>query len=186
MRFLVTFLGVLVSLWGTGVVGSAIDGADPYSVGFGLFLEIGLIIPYAICMYIYCRPAYQEKRKKALAARAERWEKEARLQKLIKEAREAGEKARTTVVSTRLLGTGASKHKGDLSRAAMGAAVGGLLAGSPGAMLGGIATYQSIRNKKQKIQCFLVKYQDGHVEEREATVGSKEYKLYIEHLVWDE
>jgi hypothetical protein len=63
-------------------------------------------------------------------------------------------------------------------------AVGGFFAGAAGATLG-MATAKN-KNTNKNVRRFLVKYLDGHVEEKEATIGSAKYKEYMEHLVWEE
>jgi hypothetical protein len=87
----------------------------------------------------------------------------------------------TTVVSARLIGASAPEYKKSVGDMAVRGAVGGLF-GPAGAVIG-MATAKDKNVNKGKSR-FLVKYEDGHIEEKEAAVGDPLYKVYMEHLEW--
>lgn len=122
----------------------------------------------------------QQERKIAEQKRAEaqkRWKEE-------QARRKEAERLRTTVVATKLIGEGAAEYKKSVGSMAVRGAVGGLFAGTAGAALG-MASAKN-KNTNKNVRRFLVKYLDGHIEEKEATIGSAKYKEYMEHLVWEE
>lgn len=117
----------------------------------------------------------------------EAWKADAPERKRQKEEAQAirreAERRRTTVVSTRLIGEGSAEYKKSIGGMAFRGAVGGFFAGPAGAVLG-MATAKN-KNTNKNIRRFLVKYLDGHIEEKEAAVGSSMYKEYMAHLEWD-
>ena len=122
----------------------------------------------------------QQERKKVEQQRAEarkRWEEE-------RAHRKEADRLRTTIVATKLIGEGSAEYKKSVGSMAVRGAVGGLFAGTAGAALG-MASAKN-KNTNKNVRRFLVKYLDGHIEEKEATIGSAKYKEYMEHLVWEE
>lgn len=97
--------------------------------------------------------------------------------------RKEAERKRTTVVATRLIGEGSAEYKKSVGGMIARGAVGGIIGGTAGAALG-MATAKN-KNTNKDVRRFLVKYLDGHVEEKEATIGSARYKEYMAHLEWD-
>ena len=112
------------------------------------------------------------------AGAPERKRKREEMQAIRREA----ERKRTTVVSTRLIGEGSAEYKRSVGSMAFRGAIGGLFAGAAGATLG-MATAMH-KNTNKNVRRFLVKYLDGHIEEKEATIGSSQYKEYMAHLEW--
>lgn len=90
---------------------------------------------------------------------------------------------RTTIVATRLLGEGAAEYKKSVGSMATRAAVGSLFFGAAGGAIGA-ATAKS-KNVNKNVRRFLVKYLDGHIEEKEAIIGSAQYNTYMSYLEWD-
>lgn len=135
------------------------------------------IVLFLIFMKKYRSPEYKAKQQKAredLAA-----------YKAAEQERRAIEAERrrraTTVVSARLIGASAPEYKKSVGDMAVRGAVGGLF-GPAGAVIG-MATAKDKNVNKGKSR-FLVKYEDGHIEEKEAAVGDPLYKVYMEHLEW--
>lgn len=81
-----------------------------------------------------------------------------------------------TIVEVKLLGGGSAKQT---RYGLKGAVVGGLLFNVPGAIIGAIIP----KGTKQK-QRFLVKYEDGHTEIKEAFPGSDECKELMRYVKW--
>lgn len=104
------------------------------------------------------------------------------LEKYNKERAEAKRK-RTTPVSARLLGVSAAEYKRSVGSMAVRGAVGSIF--GPGGAMIGMATTKN-KNVNKDMRRFLVKYEDGHIEEEEVKVGSILYNRYMELLEWDE
>lgn len=83
------------------------------------------------------------------------------------------------IIEVKFLGSGFTKQsRGGLG----GAALGGLVAGPMGAVVGAAIPKN---DRKQKYR-FAVKYSDGSVNVREVYYGSAEYKKLIQYVKWDE
>lgn len=181
--FILIFWSILLISGITVVVGEPVAENIGLLV-FVIIVEIALIVFWIWCMNKYHSPENAEKmkqaREKAEKQRAEakkRWEEE-------QARRKEAERLRTTVVATKLIGEGAAEYKKSVGSMAVRGAVGGFIAGSAGAALG-MASAKN-KNTNKNVRRFLVKYLDGHIEEKEATIGSAKYKEYMEHLVWEE
>lgn len=171
-------MGCLVVLFGFGVFlfgGSAIvaiaEGSTDAIPGLIIFAIICLI-PFILCLKKYRSPEHQKKRKDAQ-------------EKLAAFHAESKEQLRlkTTIVSTRLIGEGSAEYKKSVGSMVVRGAIGGMLAGSAGATLG-MATAMN-KNTNKNVRRFLVKYLDGHIEEKEAVIGSSQYKEYMKYLEWE-
>ena len=180
MDVLVWLLGFFGVMWGGSIIVTIVEGNYDL-IWFGIFVEICLIALFVICFKRYRNPEYQAKLKEKRRKSQEAWAKIQADEAKRKQREAEAERRRTTVVSTWLLGgyTAQKKKTGNMLKRG---AIGGLLGGTAGAALG-MAT---AKNKNQQIRVFLVKYLDGHLEEKEAAVGTAEYEEYMEHLEWEE
>lgn len=177
MSFLVVLLGFALGFWGLAFIVLVADGATDALTGW-LIMFIIILVAFLYCLKKYRSPEYQAKLKKA----QEDWQASApereRIRQEEKERKRERERLRTTIVSTRLIGEG-SPGKGVGNMLKRGA-IGSILAGSAGAAIG-VATAKNDKNVRR----FLVKYLDGHIEEKEATIGSRMYEEYMAHLEWE-
>lgn len=178
MGCLVVLFGFAVGILSIATIGVIADGATDAIPGLIILLIICLI-PFILCLKRYRSPEYQKRMKEAQEKMAE-YRANAPERKAMR--REA-ERKRTTIVSTRLIGEGSAEYKKSVGNMLVRGAVGGFFAGSAGATLG-MATAKS-KNTNKKVRRFLVKYLDGHIEEKEATIGSSQYKEYMAHLEWE-
>jgi hypothetical protein len=186
MGCLVVLFVFAAGFWGLCTIATFVDGVAAAKV-LASIIEIALVALFIVCLKKYRSPENQEKMKKAQekwaeykAKAPERNKQQAELQAIRREA----ERKRTTIVSTRLIGEGSAEYKKGVGNMLVRGAVGGFFAGAAGATLG-MATAKN-KNTNKNVRRFLVKYLDGHVEEKEATIGSAKYKEYMEHLVWEE
>jgi hypothetical protein len=184
MSFLVAITGVGSVLWLLIILTLGGEFADPDATKFLMVFDAIHIVLFLICLKKYRSPEYKAKQKKA----QEEWaayKAEAPERKRQREERRAIEAERrrraTTVVSARLIGASAPEYKKSVGDMAVRGAVGGLF-GPAGAVIG-MATAKDKNVNKGKSR-FLVKYEDGHIEEKEAAVGDPLYKVYMEHLEW--
>ena len=183
MSCLVVVLGFAVGIIGLSLIISIIQ------TGFAtmapmLVFEVLLIIAFCACLKKYRSPEYQEKMKNAQEQTRKNYEEwKAGAPERERKKREA-ERLRTTIVSTRLIGEGSAEYKKSVGNVLVRGAVGGILGGTAGAALG--AATAKNKNTNKNVRRFLVKYLDGHIEEKETTIGSAEYKKYMAHLEWDE
>ena len=190
MGCLVALVLFVLIFWSLVLIsGITVVVGEPVAENIGLLVfiiivEIALIVFWVWCMNKYHSPENAEKmkqaREKAEKQRAEakkRWEEE-------QARRKEAERLRTTIVATKLIGEGAAEYKKSVGSMAVRGAVGGLFAGTTGAALGMASTKS--KNTNKDVRRFLVKYLDGHIEEKEATIGSAKYKEYMAHLVWEE
>lgn len=143
------------------VVGCIIGAAWNADVGAVL---IGLsVILLPVCVI----GAVVGKLKRNMKARQPEFERE------LAERREARRKA-GEIVEVQLLGGGSEKYT---RYGLKGAVAGGLFFGVPGALVGSIIP----KGTKQK-QRFLVKYEDGHTEIKEAFPGTDECKELLRYV----
>ena len=177
MSFLVAITGVLAGAFGIGMIGM-LAGGEVESVVAVLPIEVILIVLFLICLKKYKSPEYQEKRKNAREDYAKL--KEGRAE--YRERKQEIDRKRTTPVSTRLLGESAAEYKRSVGSMAVRGAVGSIL--GPGGAMIGMATTKNKNVNKDKRR-FLVKYEDGHVEEAEVKIGTALYERYMELLEWD-
>lgn len=179
MSFLVVLLGFAVGIFGLSMIVAMASGE---AVGGFIILEAVLVTLFCICLKKYKSPEYQAKMKNAQEQTRKSYEEwKAGAPERERQRREK-ERLRTTIVSTRLIGEGAAEYKKSVGSVAFRGAVGGLLAGSAGAVLG-MATAKN-KNTNKNVRRFLVKYLDGHIEEKEATIGSYRYNEYMKYLEW--
>ena len=178
MGFLVGITGVGTAFWLLVILILVGEVSDPEAIAVLLFFEAIHLLLFLVCLKKYRSPKYKAKRQKAkedLAAyKASAPER--------KRQREEDNRRATTVVSTRLIGTSAPEYKKKVGDVLVRGTVGGLF-GPAGAVIG-MATAKSKDVNKNKRR-FLVRYEDGHVEEKEVSVGGSLYKLYMEHLEWE-
>lgn len=140
-----------------------------------LIIAVVLLIVLVALIPIVKKSSYQKRWEEKRAAEKRYWEEE------HKKKQEA-ERLRTTVVATKLLGESAAEYKKSVGSMIARGAVGSVF-GPAGAVIG-MASVKS-KNTNQNVRRFLVKYLDGHVEEKEAVIGSKQYEVYMAHLEWD-
>lgn len=140
-----------------------------------LVIAVVLMIVLIALMPIIKNSEMQKRWEKKRADEKQHWAEE-------QTRRQETERLRTTIVSTRLLGEGAAEYKKSVGSMAARGAVGSLF-GPAGAVIG-MATAKS-KNTNQDVRRFLVKYLDGHIEEKEAIIGSAKYKEYMAHLEWE-
>lgn len=182
MGCLVILLGLLVCFWGMATIVTLVEGVVAAKI-LASIIEIALVTIFVICLKEYRKPENREKRiqaqKNADKKRAEEKQRWIEEQNKRKEA----ERLRTTVVATRLIGEGSAEYKKSVGGMIARGAVGGIIGGTAGAALG-MATAKN-KNTNKDVRRFLVKYLDGHIEEKEATIGSARYKEYMAHLEWD-
>lgn len=171
MGCLVVLFGIAVVFGGFTVIGTIVSGATDAIPG-AIFLFIIFLIPFLLCLKKYRSPEHQKKMKDDQEKYAQHRANEAERKR-----------KRTTIVSTRLIGEGSAEYKKGVGSMLTRGLVGGMLGGSAGAALG-MATTKS-KNTNKNVRRFLVKYLDGHIEEREAEKGSWQYKEYMKYLEWD-
>lgn len=177
MSFLVAITGVGSVLWLLIILTLGGEFADPDATKFLMVFDAIHIVLFLICLKKYRSPEYKAKQQKAR-------EDLAAYKAADQERRAIGAERRrraTTVVSARLIGASAPEYKKSVGDMAVRGAVGGLF-GPAGAVIG-MATAKDKNVNKGKSR-FLVKYEDGHIEEKEAAVGDPLYKVYMEHLEW--
>ena len=196
MGCLVALTGILAVVWGIGFIGAGISGAGAETVVTGIFIEIGLIVLFIVCYRKYHNPEYQakmeERKRKAQedreyyaklsAGAAEREQLRKKFEAEEQAKKFEAERLQSNIVATRLLGEGAAEYKKSVGSMVTRGAVGSIF-GTSGAVIG-MATTKS-KNVNKNVRRFLVKYKDGHIEEKEATIGSKQYKIYMSFLEWD-
>lgn len=171
MSFLVAVTGVGAVFWMLIILILVGEVSDPEAITVLLVFEAIHLFPFLLFLKKYRSPEYKAKKKKAKEDFA------------AKKAVEQEKRRRaTTVVSTRLIGASAPEYKKSVGDVVVRGTVGGLF-GPAGAVIG-MATAKD-KNVNKRKRRFLVKYEDGHVEEKEASVGDPLYKLYMEHLEWD-
>ena len=177
MGCLVVFLGLAVFFWSIFTVGGIfVTVENPITENIGyliltILIETALIILFILCIKKYQSPEREIKRAEEKA----RWEEAQR-------QRKEAERLRTTIVATRLIGEGSAEYKKSVGSMVVRGAIGGFIAGAAGATLG--AASAASKNTNKNVRRFLVKYLDGHIEEKEATIGSAQYKEYMAHLEW--
>lgn len=182
MGCLVVLLGFVVGIWGLATIITLFEGVMAAKI-ISLCIEAVFVFLFVKCLKKYRSPENQEKMKQArekskqqMAETKIRWEED-------KAKRKEAERLRTTIVATRLIGDGAAEYKKSVGSMAARGAIGSVF-GPAGAMIG-MATAKN-KNTNKNVRRFLVKYLDGHIEEKEATVGSATYKEYMAHLEWNE
>lgn len=190
MSFLVVLLGFGVGFFGLAIVVAVLIG-DYEGVAGLLILETILVWPFIVCLKKYRSPEYQAKLKKRQRIAQDnyaKWQAEApereRMCREEKARKQESKRLHTTIVATRLIGEGSAEYKKSVGSMMMRGAVGGFFAGAAGATLG-MATAKN-KNTNKNVRRFLVKYLDGHIEEKEATIGSSDYEIYMAHLEWEE
>lgn len=178
MGFLVAITGAGAAFWLLVILILVGEVSDPEAIAILLAFEVIHLFLFLVCLKKYKSPEYKAKKKKArenLAAQ------KAAAQERKYEMEESKRRARA-VVSARLIGESAPEYKKSVGDVVVRGAVGGLF--GPAGTVIGMATAKD-KNVNKRKRRFLVKYEDGHVEEKEASVGEPLYKLYMEHLEWD-
>lgn len=188
MGCLVVLTGFIAGIWGVATIITFVEGAVGAKV-LSLVIEVILVALFVRCLIKYRSPENQEQMKQAReraekerASAAERAQLRKKFQAEEQAPKREAERLRTTIVATKLLGEGAAEYKKSVGSMAARGAVGSLF-GPTGAVIG-MATTKS-KNTNKNVRRFLVKYMDGHVEEKEATIGSKQYEIYMSFLEWD-
>ena len=185
MNFLVAITGLGSAFWCLVIFTAVGEATDQETLTAMLVITAIHIFLFLICLKKYRSPEYKAKRQKAkddLAAyKAAAPERKRQLEERLALEEENRRRA-TTVVSTRLIGASAPEYKKSVGDVVVRGAVGSLF--GPAGTVVGMATAKEKNVNKSKRR-FLVKYEDGHVEEMEASVGEPRYKLYMEHLEWD-
>jgi hypothetical protein len=138
-----------------------------------------------IAVIVFLWVLYMNKRHSPANAKKmkEAHEKEARVKLEAKKRWEEEQRLQTTIVATKLLGESAAEYKKSVGSMAARGAVGSLF-GPAGAVIGMASAKNENVNKDKRR--FLVKYLDGHIEEKEVKKGSEKYEEYMKYLVWDE
>ena len=178
-------MGCLVAITGVGAVFWLLvmlilvgEVRDTDAMTVLLIFEAIHLFPFLIFLKKYRSPEYKAKKKKA--------KEDLAVQKAAAQERkrqmEERQRLATTVVSTRLIGESAAEYKKSVGDMVVRGAVGGLF-GPAGAVIG-MATAKD-KNVNKRKRRFLVKYEDGHIEEKEASIGEPLYKVYMEHLEWE-
>lgn len=182
MGCLVVLLGFLAGFFALVFIVALIQGEFAAGVLVAI-IEAVLIILFAVCLKKYRSPEHQAKMKKA----QEEWKANAPARKKLREEKQAQRdeayRQRTTIVATRLIGEKSAEYKKSVGSMAVRGAIGSIF-GPAGAAIG-MATAKN-KNTNKNVRRFLVKYLDGHIEEKEATIGSTQYKEYMKHLEWEE
>lgn len=178
MGCLVAITGVGTVFWLLVILILAGEVSDPEAITVLLVFEALHLFLFLACLKKYRSPKYRAKRQKA----REDWEAYKASAPERKRQMEENHRLATTVVSTRLIGASAPEYKKKVGDMLVRGTVGGLF-GPAGAVIGMATTKDKDVNKNKRR--FLVKYEDGHVEEKEVSVGGTLYKLYMEHLEWD-
>ena len=182
MSFLVVVTGIIVGFWSLGVISAITNEPELGPIVVMLIIEAALAWLHLRCVKKRKSPEYKAKQKKAQEEKEElRERRRLYLEKYNQEQKEIKRK-RHTVVSTRLIGEGAAEYKKSVGDMVVRGAVGSMF-GPVGAAVG-MATTKSKNTNKNKRR-FLVKYEDGHIEEMEVTVGGILYKHYMEKLEWE-
>ena len=192
MGFLVLLLGFIVLYYGIAGLPMMFDKGTGYFI-YALFLESLMIALFIFCLNKYIDSGKWEqkqakRKRKSEEARKRREEyiasapERERIRQEERERARERERLRTTVVSTRLIGNGSADYYKSARKVMKRGFLGSLLAGSIGSYIG----MSSAMKKNQNIRRFLVKYLDGHVEEKEAAIGSTMYEVYMAHLEWNE
>lgn len=186
MSLLVVLTGFAAGLWGITTLLAIVRDPNIEMAIYPLIIEAILVFLFLICRKKYKSPEYQAKMQRAKEARAAYEatapERKQRNDELRAQRAELRRQA-TTVVSTRLIGDSAAEYKKSVGNMVVRGAVGSLF-GPVGAAVG-MATTKS-KNKNKNKRRFLVKYEDGHIEEAEVRVGSIFYKHYMEKLEWED
>lgn len=149
---------LLIILFVLGCIVGIAWNADVGAVMIGISV---ILFPLSVIVRLSKRPrnrARQEAFERELAARREK------------------RRRAETIVEVKLLDGGSSKQT---RYGLKGAVVGGLLFNVPGAIIGAVIP----KGTKQK-QRFLVKYEDGHTEIKEAFPGSDECKELMRYVEW--
>lgn len=192
--FLVILFGFISVYYGIAGIPTMFDKGMGYFI-YALVIEAVMISLFVFFLrrYIVSGKWEQHKAKKARKREEsqrerEEWiagapERERKHKEVLDKKREL-KRLRTTIVSTRLIGEGSAEYKKSVGNVLVRGAVGGILGGAAGAALG--AATAKNKNTNKNVRRFLVKYLDGHIEEKEATIGSSKYKEYMEHLEWNE
>jgi hypothetical protein len=185
MGCLVSVSGFVAGFW--LLITLALWGNASYQESHKIFLiiEAVLVLWFLACLKKIRSPEYKAKQERARedlaaykAADAER-----KQQKAERMAQETERRRRATaVVSTRLIGESAPEYKKGVGNMVVRGAVGSLF-GPAGAVIGMATTKNKNVNKGKRR--FLVKYEDGHVEEKVVTTSDPLYKVYMEHLEWE-
>lgn len=185
MSFLVVMTGFAAGIWGISI---AIALSTNPSIGaaiFCIYIEVLLLVSFFVCLKKYRSTEYKAKQKKNqedwATYKAAAPERKRQRDELIAQEAERRRRA-NTVVSTRFIGASSPEYKKSVGDMIVRGAVGGLF-GPVGAVVGMATTKEKNVNKQKRR--FLVTYEDGHVEEKEASIGEPLYKLYMERLELD-
>lgn len=156
----------------------------------GLIVLVGVIV-CVVMWVLYMNKTHtpenakkvQQEREKVEKQREEERVKARKYREEEQSRRKEAERLRTTVVATKLIGEGTAEYKRSAGSMVVRGAVGSLF--GPMGTVVGMASTKS-KNTNKDVRRFLVKYLDGHIEEKEATIGSAKYKEYMKYLVWEE
>ena len=170
-------MGCLVALFGFIAVYYGIAGLPMmYDKGVGYFIY-ALFLETVVCalFVVFLRKYNSTERKE------ERHAKKQKAQEILEDCRK-----RTTIVSTRIIGIGPKKHKNKLGKALFRGAIWGFFGGGAGATLGAATAMNKNLENERNTRVFLVKYLDGHSEEKEAIIGTSQYREYMKYLDQEE
>lgn len=177
-------MGCLVSVTGFGIgfwllIILALAGdSSPGAMVVLLIIDAIHVFLFLTCLKKVRSPEYKAKQKK----NRDDWVAQKADAQEMKRQRDERRRLANTVVSTRLIGESAPEYKKSVSDVVVRGAVGGLF-GPAGAVVGMATTKNKNVNKGKRR--FLVKYEDGHIEEKVVTASDPLYKVYMEHLEWD-
>ena len=185
MGCLVALTGVSAAFWLVITLAMWETASETGTLNIFLIIEAVMVLWFLACLKKIRSPEYKTKQEKArddLAAyKAANLEKKRQRNERMEQEAERRKRA-TTVVSTRLIGESAPEYKKSVGDMAVRGAVGGLF-GPAGAVIGMATTKNKNVNKGKRR--FLVKYEDGHIEEKVVTASDPLYKVYMEHLEWE-
>lgn len=168
-----------------------ISGCTLYGVGFEnavmmcpvsllllLVLPMVAVIERTVDKGLHPEKHLAKQRERAARKAAARQDYEARMEEYARERtlKQESRRRAETIVEVKLLDGGSSKQT---RYGLKGAVVGGLLFNVPGAIIGAVIP----KGTKQK-QRFLVKYEDGHTEIKEALPGSDECRELMRYVEW--
>jgi hypothetical protein len=190
---------IIIGVFAGATVICAIEGLVTSDTGLlvgSLLIEAVLVPLFMSLIGKYRDPEYRaemEERKRKAQEDREYYEKlsagaaeREQLRKKFEAEEQAkkfeAERLQSNIVATRLLGDGSPEYKKSVGSMVARGAVGSIF-GSTGSAIG-MATTKS-KNVNKDVRRFLVKYKDGHIEEKEATIGSKQYKIYMSFLEWE-
>ncbi len=173
MRFTMLILAGLSIIYGIAGLPMMYQKGLGYFI-YALVIEGALLFGFCLCRKKYYTPERKKVEEEKRRLKQERQESLKKQRAAVRAAQELQKKKRTTIVTTCILDASKAKHY-KMSSVIFRATVGGLFAGQAGGLIGGLSA------KKHGV-IFLVQYEDGHIEEREAYPGTSQYNLYMFYL----